>query len=288
MKLISFEKDGVASFGLVLDGGVIDAGKALGGKYESIRAVLEADDMAALQSLALNAPDYNQNEISFLPVIPKAQKIYCIGINFMAHIKEMKRQVPEHPWVFMRTDHCQVGHEQHILRPQVSERFDFEGELAVIIGKTAHRVSRAAALTYVAGYSVFNDGSIRDYQRHSQLFTTGKNFYKSGGFGPWMVTSDEIPDPKIMTLETRLNGKVMQSATIDDLCFDIPTLIAYLSEIAPLYPGDVIVTGTPGGVGFGRDPYVWMKDGDTIEVELSHIGTLKNYVRDETAADIIK
>lgn len=288
MKLISFEKDGKASFGLCVDSGIIDAGKVFNGKYDSIRDVLEHDDLAALAALEGNQADYALADITYLPVIPKAQKIYCIGINFMTHINEMKREKPDHPWVFMRTDHCQVGHEQEILRPQVSERFDWEGELAVIIGKTAHRVSKENALSYVAGYSIFNDGSIRDYQRHSQLFTTGKNFYKSGGFGPWMVTVDELPDPTVMSLETRLNGEIMQSATMDDLCFDIPTLISYLSDIAPLCPGDVIVTGTPGGVGFGRDPFVWMKDGDVIEVKVSHIGVLRNYVRNETDEDIVK
>lgn len=290
MKLISFTKGKKAGYGIVTDNdaGVIDASAVLGEKYDSIRAVLEAGAMAELAALSGKAADFPLSDVTLLPPIPAAQKIYCIGINFLAHIAEMKREKPANPWVFMRTDHCQVGHGEAILRPQVSEWFDFEGELALVIGKTAHRVSRDKALDYVAGYSCFNDGSIRNYQRHSPLFTTGKNFYKSGSFGPWLVTADDIPDPTVMTLETRLNGKVMQSARIDDLCFDIPYLISYLSDVAPLYPGDVIVTGTPGGVGFGRDPYVWMKDGDTIDVEISQIGVLSNPVRDETDADLLK
>lgn len=281
MKLVSFTKDGNSSYGIVLDGGVLDAGAILGEKYASLKAILEADALGELQALASGSADFALDEVDLLPPIPESGKIFCLGINYMAHINEMKREKPAHPWVFMRTDHCQVGHDQAMVRPKVSERFDFEGELALVIGKTGHHIKREDALSYIAGYSCFNDGSIRDYQRHSQLFTAGKNFYKSGSFGPWLVTADEIPDPTALSLETRLNGEVMQSAKIDDLCFDIPYLIEYLSSIGPLRPGDVIVTGTPGGVGFGRDPFVWMKDGDTIEVEISSIGVLSNPIVDE-------
>lgn len=281
MKLVSFARAGTASYGLVVDGGVVDAGAVLGDKYADLRQVLEADALAEMQDLASREADYSLEEIEFIPVIPEPQKTFCIGINYMAHIKEMKREKPEFPWVFIRHPHCQVGHGQDMLRPTASERFDFEGELAVIIGKTGHHIKREDALSHIAGYSCYNDGSIRDFQRHSQLFTAGKNFYKSGSFGPWMVTSDEIPDPTQLSLETRLNGEVMQSAELSDLCFDIPYLVEYLSTLGPLCPGDVIVTGTPGGVGFGRDPFVWMKDGDTIEVEISSIGVLSNPIKDE-------
>ena len=281
MKLVSFSKEGNNSYGIVVDGGILDAGAVLGEKYSGLRAVLDADALDELQVLASGSADFSLDEVDLLPPIPQSGKIFCVGINYMAHIKEMKRDKPEHPWIFMRTDHCQVGHNQAMIRPKLSECFDFEGELAVVIGRTGHHIKREDAFSYIAGYSCFNDGSIRDYQRHSQLFTAGKNFYKSGSFGPWLVTADEIPDPTALTLETRLNGEVMQSAKVDDLCFDIPYLIEYLSSIGPLRPGDVIVTGTPGGVGFGRDPYVWMKDGDTIEVEISSIGVLRNQIEDE-------
>jgi 2-keto-4-pentenoate hydratase/2-oxohepta-3-ene-1,7-dioic acid hydratase in catechol pathway len=282
MKLVSFKADGSTRYGVVVEGGIVDASAVLGHKYPSLRSVLEADALDELSALAPSKADFALDEIEFLPPIPQSGKIFCLGINYMAHITEMKRDKPKFPWVFMRTDHCQVGNNQPMIRPKVSERFDFEGELALVIGKTGHHIKQKDALSYIAGYSCFNDGSIRDYQRHSQLFTAGKNFYQSGSFGPWLVTTDEIPDPTKLTLETRLNGEVMQSACVDDLCFDIPYLIEYLSSLGPLRPGDVIVTGTPGGVGFGRDPFVWMKQGDRIEVEISSIGVLSNPIEDET------
>lgn len=281
MKLVSFRNNGKDSYGVVVEGGILDAGAILGGKYSSLRSVLEAGALNELKALTSNSADLGMDEVNLLPPIPESGKIFCVGINYMAHIKEMKREKPAHPWIFMRTDHCQVGHNQPMICPKVSERFDFEGELAVIIGKMGHHIHRDEALSHIAGYSCFNDGSIRDYQRHSQLFTAGKNFYQSGSFGPWLVTAEEIPDPTKLNLETRLNGEVMQSACVDDLCFDIPYLIEYLSSIGPLRPGDLIVTGTPGGVGFGRDPCVWMKHGDTIEVEISSIGVLSNPIVDE-------
>jgi 2-keto-4-pentenoate hydratase/2-oxohepta-3-ene-1,7-dioic acid hydratase in catechol pathway len=281
MKLVSFTRNDNESYGIAVDGGIVDAGAILGSKYATLKDVLTADALGELKELASRKADFALADVDLLPPIPEPQKTFCLGINFLSHIKEMKREKPENPWVFMRSAHCQVGHEQVMLRPKVSERFDFEGELALVIGKTAHHVSREDALSYIAGYSCYNDGSIRDFQRHSPLFTAGKNFYKSGSFGPWLVTTDDIPDPTKLTLETRLNGEVMQSAPIDDLCFDIPFLIEYLSKLGPLYPGDVIVTGTPGGVGFGRDPFVWMKDGDVIEVEISSIGILRNNIKDE-------
>lgn len=288
MKLVTFEHSGKTSYGMVSGDGIIDAGAALGSKYPDLKSVLAANAVEEIAALASNAPSVALADVTLLPPITNSDKIYCIGINYLAHIEEMKRKKPDHPWVFMRTPQCQVGSGSALLRPSVSDWFDFEGELAVIIGKTAHRVSANDAMSHVAGYSIFNDGSIRDYQRHSQLFTAGKNFYKSGSFGPWMVTADDIPDPTLMKLETRLNGEVMQTAGLDDLCFDIPTLISYLSTIGPLVAGDVIVTGTPGGVGFGRDPYVWMKPGDTIEVEVSGIGVLSNPIRQEQDSDIVR
>ena len=207
-----------------------------------------------------------------------AAKLLCVGINYMPHIKEMGRERPERPVLFVRFGDSIVGHGQPLLKPRESEQFDYEGELAVVIGKRARRVSRERALDYVAGYSCFNDGSVRDYQRHSPQFTPGKNFHASGAFGPWLVTADEIPDPRKLTLTTRLNGAVMQHESVGELCFDVPQLIEYCSTWTQLEPGDVIVTGTPGGVGAGRKPPVWMKPGDTVEVEISGIGTLRNPV----------
>jgi 2-keto-4-pentenoate hydratase/2-oxohepta-3-ene-1,7-dioic acid hydratase in catechol pathway len=196
----------------------------------------------------------------------------------MPHIKEMGRERPDRPVVFVRFGDSIVGHGQPLRKPRESEQFDFEGELAVIIGKRARRVGKEQALDYVAGYSCFNDGSLRDFQRHSGQFTPGKNFHASGALGPWLTTADEITDPRKLTLTTRLNGVVMQHESVGELCFDVPQLIEYCSLWAQLEPGDVIATGTPGGVGAGRKPPVWMNPGDTVEIEITRIGILRNTV----------
>jgi len=279
MRLVSFERKGQASFGIVVGDGVVDAAARLGGKASSLRQALAAAALPELTRLAGAAPDFGLSEISFAPVIPDAAaKLLCVGVNYMPHIKEMGRERPERPVLFVRFGGSIVGHEQPLLKPRESEQLDYEGELAVVIGKRARRVSRERALDYVAGYSCFNDGSVRDYQRHSGQFTPGKNFHASGAFGPWLVTADEVPDPRKLTLTTRLNGTVMQHESVGELCFDVPQLIEYCSTFAQLEPGDVIVTGTPGGVGAGRKPPVWMKPGDTVEVEIGGIGTLRNPV----------
>jgi len=217
-------------------------------------------------------------EAEFLPVIPHPGRIICVGINFMPHILEMGREPPEYPWLFVRWPDSQVGHRQPLVKPLASQKYDFEGELAVIIGKTARHVRAADALNYVAGYACFMDGSVRDWQNHGSQFTPGKNFKSSGSFGPWLVTTDEIPDPATLNLETRLNGQLMQKAALAELCFDVPSLIEYCSTFAELQPGDVISTGTPGGVGFARKPPVWLQAGDTIEVAIDGIGVLQNPV----------
>ena len=207
-------------------------------------------------------------------------KILCVGVNYRPHIEEMGREVPDHPVVFVRFPESLVRDGEAIIRPSVSEQFDFEGELAVVIGREAHRVARDEALECVAGYCCFMDGSVRDWQRHTMQFTPGKNFDRSGAIGP-MVSASEIPDPTILELTTRVNGEVMQQGRVADLVFDIPALIEYCSTFTTLQPGDIIATGTPGGVGAARKPPVWLQDGDLVEVEISHIGVLTNPVRDE-------
>jgi 2-keto-4-pentenoate hydratase/2-oxohepta-3-ene-1,7-dioic acid hydratase in catechol pathway len=280
MRVVSFERKGRPGFGVVVGEGVVDASARLEGKPAGLRQALAQGALTAeLTRLASAAPDFGLDEIAFAPVIPDAgAKVLCVGINYMPHIKEMGRDRPERPVLFVRFGDSIVGHGQPLEKPRESEELDYEGELAVIIGKRARRVSRERALDYVAGYSCFNDGSVRDYQRHSPQFTPGKNFHASGAFGPWLVTADEIPDPRKLTLTTRLNGTVMQHESVGELCFDVPQLIEYCSTFAQLEPGDVIVTGTPGGVGAGRKPPLWMKPGDTVEVEISGIGTLRNPV----------
>jgi 2-keto-4-pentenoate hydratase/2-oxohepta-3-ene-1,7-dioic acid hydratase in catechol pathway len=244
-----------------------------------LREALAAGALRELERLASAQPDFAFGDVMLAPPIPDAAaKLLCVGINYVPHIKEMGRERPERPVLFVRFGDSIVGHERPLLKPRESEQFDYEGELAVVIGKRARRVSKDRALDYVAGFSCFNDGSVRDFQRHSQQFTPGKNFHASGSFGPWLVTADEVPDVRDLTLTTRLNGAVMQQESVGELCFDVPQLIEYCSTWAQLEPGDVIVTGTPGGVGAGRKPPVWMKPGDTVEVEITGIGTLRNTV----------
>jgi 2-keto-4-pentenoate hydratase/2-oxohepta-3-ene-1,7-dioic acid hydratase in catechol pathway len=263
---------------------VIDAGQRLEGKFASVRDVLRAGALEEVRRLATASADHALSDVEVLPAIPDAAaKLLCVGINYMPHIKEMGRERPEHPVLFVRFADSIVGHGRPLLRPRESVQFDYEGELAVIVGKRARRVPRARAFDYVAGYSCFNDGSIRDWQRHSQQFTPGKNFHASGSFGPWLVTADEIADPRELRLKTRLNGNVMQDESVGELCFDIPALIEYCSTWAQLEAGDVIVTGTPGGVGAGRKPPLWMKAGDTVEIEIDRIGVLRNPILDEGA-----
>lgn len=212
------------------------------------------------------------------------RKILCVGVNYRPHIEEMGREIPEYPVVFVRFESSLVGDGEPVIRPGVSEQFDFEGELAVIIGKPARHVSRENALDFVAGYCCFLDGSVRDWQRHTGQFTAGKNFDRSGAIGP-MVPAAEIGDPAVLELITRVNGEVMQRGCVSDLVFDIPILLEYCSTFTELRPGDVIATGTPGGVGAARKPPVWLKDGDLVEVEISGLGVLSNPVQDEFPAN---
>lgn len=285
MRLASFVHAGRKSFGIVVDGGIIDAGRRLKGEFACLRDVLQSGAMGLLKGLKGVTPDIDVDAIQYRPVIDNpAAKFLCVGVNYMPHIKEMGRERPDHPVIFVRFADSLVGHGAAMVRPRVSEQFDFEGELAVVIGKPARHVPRERALEYVAGYSCFNDGSVRDYQRHGPQWTPGKNFHASGAFGPWLVTADELRDPTTLHLQTRLNGKVMQDEDVAQLCFDIPQLIAYCTTWAQLVPGDVIVTGTPGGVGAGRKPPLWMRAGDTVEVEISNIGTLANTIVDEDAS----
>jgi 2-keto-4-pentenoate hydratase/2-oxohepta-3-ene-1,7-dioic acid hydratase in catechol pathway len=282
MKIASFKTGSVASYGIVTDGGIIDAGRRLK-NFSTLKSLLAHDALDELKTLQDERPDHALSAIELLPTIPDPDKIFCIGVNYATHLAESGHPTPPHPMIFTRFANSQVGSGQPMIRPFESERFDYEGEMAVIIGKGGRRISREAALAHVAGYACYNDGSIRDWQRHTSQFTPGKNFVATGGFGPWMVTTDEIPDVSRQTIATRLNGVEVQAAPISDLVFDVPDLIAYCSTFTELAPGDVIVTGTTGGVGAYRTPPLWMKHGDVVEVEISGIGTLRNPVKDEVA-----
>jgi 2-keto-4-pentenoate hydratase/2-oxohepta-3-ene-1,7-dioic acid hydratase in catechol pathway len=284
MRVLSFIANGSPGYGVAVDGGVVDCSRHLG-EGSDLRGLLLADGLGRLDRFATAPADYRLDEIRFLPPIGNpAAKFLCIGINYRPHMLEMGRDVPEHPVIFVRFANSLVGHGEALTLPRASERFDYEGELAVIIGRRARHVTQAQALDHVAGYSCFNDGSVRDYQRHSSQFTPGKNFVGSGAFGPWLVTGDELRDPAALRLETRLNGETVQSESTGELHFSIATLVEYISTWTELVPGDVIVTGTPGGVGAGRTPPLWMRAGDTVEVELSGIGCLRNPVIAEDAA----
>ena len=282
MKLVSFSRDGQQSYGAVTEKGVVDLGAALGGRYNDLKALLTADALTeAAAVVAQGEAGFGLADVDLLPVIPNPGKIWCCGLNYGEHVRETNREITEQPTFFLRVADSQVGHEQPMMRPRESTQFDYEAEIAVVIGRPGRRISEADAGRYVAGYACYNDGSVRDWQRHTSQWVPGKNFWRTGGFGPWMVTSDEIPFGTLMTLTTRLNGEELQRATTNMMIHSIARQIAYVSIIAPLEPGDVIVTGTPGGVGARRTPPVWMKAGDVVEIEVDRIGVLRNPVADD-------
>jgi 2-keto-4-pentenoate hydratase/2-oxohepta-3-ene-1,7-dioic acid hydratase in catechol pathway len=282
MKLVSYERQGRAGFGAVVGDGVVDLGAAFGGRHADLKSLLASDAVAEARSLCANLePSFALADVTLLPVIPDPGKIWCCGLNYHEHVQETNREVTEQPTFFLRVAHSQVGHGQAIVRPRESDQLDYEAEIAVIIGRGGRRIREADAANHIAGYACYNDGSVRDWQRHTSQWAPGKNFWRTGGFGPWMVTADEIPFGTKMSLVTRLNGQEMQRATTDMMIHGIARQVAYVSTIAPLRPGDVIVTGTPGGVGARRKPPVWMKPGDIVEIEVDRIGVLRNPVVDE-------
>ena len=220
-------------------------------------------------------------DVELLPVIPNPGKILCVGLNYATHVKETGREQKEFPAIFTRWADTLVADGHPLVRPPESTRFDYEGELAVIIGKGGRRIPRASALDHVAGYACFNDASVRDWQRHNIQFTPGKNFPGTGAFGPALVTPDEIPDIGAQRVVTRLNGQIVQDQPVSDMIWDIATVIEYCSTFTTLEPGDVIASGTPGGVGDKREPPLYMKAGDIVEVEVGAVGTLTNRITDE-------
>ena len=282
MKLASYLSGGMAGYGVVTKQGVVDLTRRIGSKYPDLRALLAGDGLAeARQAVAGAAADYQIANLQLLPVIPNPDKIVCVGLNYEDHLIETGRDKTEKPVLFLRLSNSQVGANQPMLRPRESTHFDYEAEIAVIIGKAGRRISEQDSWNHVAGYSCYNDGSIRDWQRHTSQFTPGKNFKGTGAFGPWMVTADEIPPNSVMTLTGRLNGKEVQRATSDQMIFKVPALIRYISAFTDLLPGDVIVSGTPGGVGAKRTPPLWMKPGDTVEIEIDKVGVLTNSIAED-------
>jgi len=282
MKLVTFTQSGKQSYGFVDNDAITDIGQTLGNTHPDLKSLIGDDYPNLIATSADAAPRVALSDVQLLPPITNPDKIICVGLNYESHRKETGRPEVEYPTLFTRFSNSQIGDGEAMWRPAEPTSFDYEGELAVIIGSGGWKIPEDAALEHVAGYSCYNDGSVRDWQRHTSQFTPGKNFRHTGPFGPWLVTTDEIPDPSTLTLTTRLNGEVMQHATTDLLIFTIPVLINYISRFTRLEPGDVIVSGTPGGVGFKRDPQVFMKPGDVVEVEISKIGILKNPIEAES------
>jgi 2-keto-4-pentenoate hydratase/2-oxohepta-3-ene-1,7-dioic acid hydratase in catechol pathway len=279
MKFASYLIGDHASYGVIVGDGIVDLRQRLNPRYPDLRSLFDGDGLEAAAFAIRDATtDIRMSDITWLPVIPNPDKILCVGLNYRAHVEEVGRPLEKHPVIFLRIASSQVGHLQPMVCPKVSNKFDYEGELAVVIGKGGRHILSQNALKHVAGYSIYNEGSIRDWQRHTHQYTPGKNFFRSGAFGPHLVTADEIPDPKKLRVTTRLNGQVMQDDSVDQLLFPIETLISYISEFTELVPGDVIVTGTPSGVGAARKPPVWLKPGDDIEVEVNAIGVLRNSI----------
>lgn len=284
MKLVSFAREGKNGFGAASKDGIVELTGRLRPDVHTLQSVFasdllkEAADYADSRSVELGWGD-----IQLLPVIPNPGKILCIGLNYQKHKAETGRPDVEHPTIFTRFADSQIAHGQPMVKPAVSERLDYEGEMAVIIGRGGRNIPEDKALEHVAGYAGYNDGSVRDWQRHTFQFTPGKNFPGTGAFGPYLVTADEVGDYRQLPIQTRLNGEVMQDATLADLIFPVERLIAYISTFTPLAPGDVIVTGTPGGVGDKRDPAVYMFEGDVVEVEIGVLGTLVNPIVAEQA-----
>jgi 2-keto-4-pentenoate hydratase/2-oxohepta-3-ene-1,7-dioic acid hydratase in catechol pathway len=278
MKLLSFSADGKELFGAVSGDGVVTLNDRVG--QPSLRAALAAGAMAAMRQAAQEAkPDRALAGITFRPLIPQPNKILCAGVNYRAHAAEVGRELPKQPSMFIRFADTLVGHDGQMIRPHVSDNFDYEGELALVIGTGGRHIAAERALEHVAGYTIFVDGSVRDFQKFS--VTSGKNFPGTGPLGPWLVTTDEIPDPSKLTLTTRLNGQQVQHAPTSQLIYAIPQIIAFCSDFTALSPGDIIATGTPEGVGHGRKPPLWMKPGDTLEVEITDIGVLRAHIVDE-------
>ena len=276
MRWISYRIGGSETFGIVNDNNeVVDVGGTC--EHATLKDAIAAGDLSSLVQNA-GSEGVSLDSIEYLPTITNPDKILCVGLNYRDHQAETGHGGEDNPTIFVRFAAAQIGHGQNMVRPRESNTLDFEGEIAVIIGQHGRRIAPENWLDHVAGFSCYNDGSVREYQRHTSQFTPGKNFTGTGGFGPWMLTPDEIEDLDEIEITTRLNGEVMQNAKSKQLVFGFADLVAYCSTFTDLVPGDVIVTGTPGGVGAARNPPVFMDEGDTIEIQIDPIGSLTNHV----------
>ncbi|MCL5499850.1 2-keto-4-pentenoate hydratase/2-oxohepta-3-ene-1,7-dioic acid hydratase (catechol pathway) [Phytobacter palmae] len=283
MKLASFVHQGIRSYGIVKADGVINLGRRLGDRYSDLKSLLAANALNEAQQLSGETPDLSFDALEFLPVIDNPGKILCVGMNYADKRKEFDQHNPA-PTLFVRFADSQTGHQTPVLKPRHSSEFDYEGELAVIIGKSGENISREEALSHVAGYSCYMDGSARDWQH--TWFTAGKNWRQTGAFGPWMTTADEIPDPHSLAIRTWLNGRMVQEDNTASMIHKVAELIEYISTFTRLNAGDVIITGSPGGVGKKRNPPLFMNAGDRIEVEIENIGHLSNVIMDAPALSL--
>ncbi|NBW08899.1 MAG: fumarylacetoacetate hydrolase family protein [Caulobacteraceae bacterium] len=284
MRYASYEIDGRTSWGAVTDAGIVDLAPAFAGTYPDLKSVIAAGFPAEVVEAAGSSATHALDAVTWLSPVPNPDHLWCLAVNYVEHHAEVVgagrvQELPKKPALFMRWIDTFTGHNTALEAPSVSEQFDYEGELGVIIGKGGRNIAEADALSHVAGYTVINEGSVRDWQFHTKQITPGKNFYHSGGIGPWMVTADEVADPYALSIQTRLNGELLQDGTSADMVHRIEAFIAYASTILPLNPGDILSTGTPSGVGFSRTPPVFMKAGDTVEITIESVGTLTNTVK---------
>jgi 2-keto-4-pentenoate hydratase/2-oxohepta-3-ene-1,7-dioic acid hydratase in catechol pathway len=282
MRLVTFDKNGTPVCGVRRGDAIVDLSLAAPALPRDWPAIFAGDAMKEVAIAAESAPDsalVAAASARLLTPIPKPPKILCVGLNYKTHAEEAKQPIPAYPVIFPRWPTSLVGSGTPLTRPKESTDFDFEAELLIVIGKRGRRIAKDKALDYVAGYSCFNDGSLRDYQFKSSQWAMGKNFDNSGAWGPDIVTADELPPGADgLRIQARLNGAVLQDGNTDDMIFSVATIVSTISQVMTLEPGDIIPTGTPPGVGFARKPPVWMKPGDTMEVEIEGIGTLSNAI----------
>lgn len=281
MKYASFKTKGQTSYGIVREGGIVDLGRRFGAKYPTLKALITADFPKEVTAAANEPVDHPLDTVELLSPITDPLHIWCLALNYVEHHNEVQsagrvQELPKEPALFARYIDSFTGHNQALLHPGVTEQFDYEAELVVVIGKPGHRIKQADAWDHIAGYTIMNEGSVRAWQFHTRQITPGKNFWRSGSIGPWMVTKDEVPDVDSLRIKTRLNGQELQNDVAASMVHKIPRFIEYVSTIAPLQAGDLLATGTPSGVGFSRQPPVWMKVGDVCEVEIDRIGVLRN------------
>ena len=283
MRFISFKYNNHNGIGIVVDNqikGCTDDHEKYPGDLDFL---IQSNNVSQeLAKLLAKLDEFDPTKITYLPPLAASSKIICVGLNYVDHSVETGFKPPTYPTIFSRFTSSLIGHQASIIKPSVSDQLDFEGELVVVIGRGGHRIEKAAALEHVLGYSVFNDASIRDYQVKSPQWTMGKNFDGTGAFGPALVTADELPAGcQGLRLQTKLNGELMQDANTSDMIFDVPSLVATISEVLTLAPGDIIVSGTPAGIGWARKPPVFMRDGDVCEIEIEGVGLLRNTVQAE-------